>query len=537
MAEERGLKHWTSLGVALLLVVFVAACGSNGTGESTTTSSSGGSGSTTTTAAATAEPKNLVIGQDSDAQTLSPLEVTGVETANVNLHIYDGLVATGPDMSLQPRLATEWEIVDALTWRFKLREGVKFHDGTDFTAEDAKFTIDYILDEENQSGLRSYISPVTEVEIVNDYEILIHTSRPYVTLANQLARAVLVVPSDTYEEVGRDAFSINPVGTGPFRFVEWAKDQYVALEANDDYWAGRPKVDTLTIRTVPDPAARVAALLAGEIQIIADVAPDAVPQVESASGVEVVAGGGLTQNFLALNSFAEPFDDVRVRKALNYAINREEIIGSLLGGRGTVNQGPFAPKTFGYDSDLVGYGYDPEQARSLLAEAGYADGGPVVELWYQSGSGVSGANDQVAAAIAGQLNEVGFEVTLTPLERARYLEVLLTAPQLPHFAIADNRDALGDGDFILGLWFHSARRAHYFNTPALDALIEEQLTLLDRDERLAKLREIGEYIVDEAGIGFLFTVDVLYGVSDRVSGWEARGDRVFTVSHEVDLQP
>lgn len=536
MAERRTPKRWTKLGVVLLLTAMATACTSDGGGESTTTSSGGGDPITTTTAGPS-EPKNLVIAQDSDAQTLSPLEVTGVETANVNLHIYDGLVATGTDMTLEPRLATDWEIVDALTWRFKLREGVKFHDGTDFTAEDAKFTIDYILDEENKSGLRSYISPITEVEIVNDYEILIHTSRPYVTLANQLARAVLVVPSDTYQEMGRDEFSISPVGTGPFRFVEWAKDQHVALEANDDYWAGRPKVDTLTIRTVPDPATRVAGLLAGEIHIIADVAPDAVPQVENASGVEVVSGGGLTQNFLALNTFAEPFDDIRVRKALNYAIDQDEIIGSLLGGRGTVNQGPFAPNTFGYDPDLVGYSYDPEQARDLLAEAGYADGGPVIELWYQTGSGVSGANDQVAAAIAGQLDEVGFEVTLTPLERARYLEVLVTSPQLPHFAIADNRDALGDGDFLLGLWYHSARRAHYYNTPALDALIEEELTLLDRDERLAKLHEIGDYIVDDAAVGFLFTVDVLYGVSDRVSGWEARGDRVFTVSHEVDLQP
>ncbi len=480
------------------------------------------------TATPVPKPKVLVVAQNSDPLTLDPTISTGVETANANLHIFDGLVRMNAQMELEPMLATSWEALDPSTYKLNLRKGVKFHDGSDFTAEDVKFTIERILDEEVNSGLRTYIAYIDSVEIVDDYTVVLHCSQPFVTLMKQMARGVLIVPKNTFEKMGAEEFATNPVGTGPFKFVDWVKDQQLVLDANTDYWGGAPKVDRVIIRPIGEPSTRLAALLTGEVDIVPGLPLDQLDIVRASETARVETAEGLTQQFLALNTFKPPFDDIRVRRAVNYAIDKESILNNLLLGDGAINTDPYAPLSFGHNPDSEAYPYDPNQAKALLAEAGYPDGIDIT-LVYQTGSRISGADDLIVQAIAEQLRAVGIRTTLVPLERAEYVQVLLREGSMEHMALSSCRDALGDADFCIGLWYDPNRRSWYYNTPELTELIQEELSLVDPSERLKKLYEIGKYIYDDAGIGFLITPNLYFGVSSRVEGFEARGDRLLWV--------
>jgi peptide/nickel transport system substrate-binding protein len=479
---------------------------------------------TATPAPVRVEPKVLNVVQASDATSLDPTAVTGVETSNVNNQIFDGLVRMDANMQLTPMLAESWEMKDAQNFTLHLRKGVKFHDGSDFTAKDVKFTLDRILDPATKSTLRSYIAFVDKVDIVDDYTVLVHTSQPYVTLMKQMARGVLIVPKDAFEKMGAEAFATNPVGSGPFKFVRWVKDQEVVLDANRDYWQGPPKVDQVIIRPIAESSTRLAALLTGEADIVSGLPYEQLDIVQASKTAKLEKAKGLTIQFLAFNTFKPPLDDVRVRKAINYAIDKELILKTVLKGYGVVNNGPFSPLSFGYNPDQEGYPYDPEKAKALLAEAGYAQGIDL-SLVYESGSSIS-ADDLSVQAIAEQLRKVGIRVTLQPTERAQIIGPIVTGGAMEQMGLMNCRDALGDADFCTGLWFDPGRRSFYYNTPELTQLINEELTLVDPDQRLKKLYEVGKYIVDDAGIGFLYTPDLFYATSSRVRGFEARGDRL-----------
>ncbi len=341
------------------------------------------------------------------------------------------------------------------------------------------------------------------------------------------------MPKVVYEELGSEQFSLAPVGSGPFSFVSWVKDVELRLDAFDDYWKGRPQVDGLSLRPLAEATSRVSALRAGEVHIATDLPPDQVAVVEGAEGIHIENGSGLTQLSLAMNSAFAPFDDVRVRQAVNYAIDLDLIIETIMGGRGEALGQPFAPNSFGFDPSIAPYPYDPDKAKSLLREAGYPEGF-TTQLWSRSGGGVSGADDQVNQAITAMLAEVGITVEINAMEESRYSEVSLDATT-PGFVQFSNRDALGDGDFILGLWFDSSRRSPFYNTPELDSMIRAQVEETDRDTREKLLRDIAAHMHDEAPVGFLFTIDTIYGVSDRVSGWTSRGDRVVEISVDTTL--
>lgn len=479
--------------------------------------------------------KQLTVAQVSDAKTLDPTAVSGVETANVNIHIFDGLVRTTPDMQLQPALATSWEVVDPTTWKVYLRQGVKFHNGQAFTAQDVEFTIERILDPTVKSGLRSYISVIKDVEVLDDYTILIHLSNPYALLMRQIARAVLVVPKALFQEYGAEKFATNPVGTGPYKFVEWVKDQRVVLEANDQYWAGRPRLDKLVFRPISEPSTRVSALLAGEVDIVAGVRPDQIATIEKDPKFSVVGGGGLTQDFVIMNSFHEPLNDVRVRQAILYAMDPQEIADTLFMGHAQVIPCAVCTRSFGYDPSLKPYGHDPERAKALLAEAGYPNGIGPLEFWYDASGGASGLEALASQIMAEQLASVGIKTTLRPVESTEFNLQMVNKGTCPGLAYSNCRDAIGDADYCIGLWYDTKRRSFYFNTPELDAMIAQAGSMADESARLEKLHEIQKYIYDNAGAAFLYQEEMLFGVSKRVTGFEPRGDRVIYISPSVDV--
>jgi peptide/nickel transport system substrate-binding protein len=309
----------------------------------------------------------IIVAQTADPNTMDPKFLKGRETQNALRLIYDSLYHRDNNMQIIPWLSTSYENPDELTWRLHLREGVKFHNGNDFKADDVKFTIERLLEEDSGWSERNLIE---RAEVVDDYTVDVITKKPYAAF---MTRAVLwhMTDKEYFDQVGADGFASQPVGTGPFTFVEWVKDEQLVFEANPDYWGGAPKIETVIFRPIPETATRVAALEAGDVDIITDVPPDYVDQVPD--NIAVVSIPGTRAFFIGMNVTVKPFDDVRVRQAMNYAVDVDTIIKSMLNGLARKLDGPVLPEAFGYVATPV-YNYDPDKAKALLAEAGYPDG-------------------------------------------------------------------------------------------------------------------------------------------------------------------
>lgn len=331
----------------------------------------------------------------------------------VMIHIYDALVDfTGPDLALKPMLAVRWENPNPTTWRFHLRRGVKFHNGDSLTAADVKFTIDTQLANKG-SSINAYLGPTDGARVIDPYTVEITTRTPFPPLIFNLTR-MHILPR-AYEKIGTDGFAARPFGFGPYRFVEWQRGLRIVLEANPDYWGGRPTPKRLVFRPIADPSTRAAELRAGGVDIITS---PPIPQVKelNTGDTMILTVPGARVIAYPMNTREKPLNDVRVRRALNYAVDRETIVKSLLGGLGRATGQPFSSGWLGYDPEIRPYPYDPAQARRLLGEAGYPNG---FEVTWNISTGVFLADKEIAEAAAAMLGQVGVRVRLVPTERAK----------------------------------------------------------------------------------------------------------------------
>ncbi|HEX7041370.1 MAG TPA: ABC transporter substrate-binding protein [Trueperaceae bacterium] len=320
----------------------------------------------------------LVVGMRTDnLLTFDPAMYRSRDTEAVLRNIFDSLVGATPEGQVVPMLAREWRAVDDTTFEFDLVEGVTFSNGEPLTAEDVVFTFERIITEGGVDGQTSpragLLGPIDSVEAVDDHTVRFHYRETFPQgLLEQALVHFQIVPKDYMEEVGVAGFTQQPIGSGPFVYVGGSLDSQVTLQRNESYWQGPPPLQTLVFRMMPEPSTRVAALLSGEVQIIQEVPGDLVDRIDSAPGVSVHTAPGTRAYFIELNVSKPPFDDVRVRQALNYAIDWENILENIYRGRGQRLSTGFLPSGFGYDPDLQPYPYDPDRARELLREAGYA---------------------------------------------------------------------------------------------------------------------------------------------------------------------
>jgi len=274
-------------------------------------------------------------------------------------------------------LATDWRAIDDLTFEFDLREGVTFHNGEPLTADDVVFTFDRILTEGGVDGQTSpragLIGPLSHVEKVDDYTVrFVYQETFPQALVLQGLTHFQIVPKDHLEEVGVAAFMEQPIGSGPFRWVQGELDSQIRLERYDGYWAGTPPLQTVVFRMMPEPSTRIAALLAGEVHIIHAVPPDLVDRIDSVPGVSVHTGLGTRSAQVELNNRVPPFNDRNIRLALNYAIDWDSILDNIYQGYADRLATAFLPSGFGFAEDLEPFPYDPERAKELLQEAGYS---------------------------------------------------------------------------------------------------------------------------------------------------------------------
>ena len=328
----------------------------------------------------------IVVGLRSDSLvTLDPANYRDRETETVIRNMFDGLVTRTHDGEVVPEIAESWEQVDETTFDFTLREGVLFHNGDEMTADDVVFTFWRILEDGAIDGAtsprRGLLGPLESVEKVDDNTVRFNLSDPFPPFLQALVH-FQIVPEGYLTEVGDAEFARNPIGTGPFVFVRGELESEIVLDRFDDYYGGAPdiepvgtaQVERAIFRNMPEPATRVSALLADEIHIAQAVPPDLVTRLEGEEGVEVLTTEGTRAFMIELNNAQPPFDDVRVRQALNYAIDWEGILEGIYLGYGAQLATAFLPSGFGFNPDLAPYPYDPERAAELLQEAGYDAG-------------------------------------------------------------------------------------------------------------------------------------------------------------------
>jgi peptide/nickel transport system substrate-binding protein len=444
--------------------------------------------------------------------------------------IYDRLIGRGSDMNFEPALAVSWEPVTDTVWEIKLRNDVKFHDGEQFTSEDVAYTLQRILDPEKKSSQAGNYSMISEVEIVDPFTIRLHTKNPFPILPSRLS-TLRVVPKHYVESIGDAAFSTKPMGSGPYELVEWVKDERIVLKAFEGYWGGAPAVKDVVFKPIPEPASRVMALQAGEVDIIVNVPPYQASSLNNTPGAAAISVASIRSIFIPLiPNPGSPLSDPLVRLALNKAVNVESIIANLLEGNGTAMTQALANTEFGYHPDLQAYGHDLAAAKSLLAQSSYPDG---FTLRFLAPSGRYMMDKEVAEAVKNQLEELGIKVDLVIQEWGVYVQKLLSRTVDADLFMIGWSSGIFDADGTLFPWFRSGQTFGYYQlgeekVAYMDSLLDKARSLLDAAGREDLYREALEIIHDDAPWIPLYQQKDIYGVSDRVN-WLPRADESIVV--------
>ncbi|MBM9595430.1 ABC transporter substrate-binding protein [Roseitranquillus sediminis] len=426
-------------------------------------------------------------------------------------HIWDSLIYKDPQTGeYVPHLAESWEIVDDTTIELKLREDVVFHNGEPFNADDVVFTVDYVTTE----TLPRDIFFLSGAEKIDDYTVRLNLTEPFPPILDYLVNMLPIYPDEYYAEVGPDGMSREPVGTGPYRVTELAAGDRIVMEKFDDYFGGakgQPSIGTLEFRRIGEFNTQAIELMTGGLDWIWRVPPDAAERLEAAPGIQVDAGELIRFGFIGLDAAGRsgdnPMTDVRVRRAINHAINREGIRDAMMGPGANLIDTACAPSQFGCIADqTVTYEYDPEKARQLLAEAGYPDGFSTEIYGYRE--------RPIVEAIIGDLAAVGIDVNLNYLQISA-LSPLREEGQLPMWYQAWGSTSIGDILASTGHWFrHSVN--DYARDDEVLALFEKGDTM-DEDVRREAYAELLGIISEQAYIVPMFTYALIYAYNDELN--------------------
>jgi len=447
------------------------------------------------------------------------VEMSKVTLVQTNTML-ETLAINGADHVYKPWLAESWNAFSPTRWRLKLKQGVKFQNGEPFNADAVTFSANVWLTTKGQA--KGLFNPVfTGAEKVDDYTVDLVTSGPSSILPSSLA-FFYVFPPKYYAQVGPDGFGAKPVGTGPWRFAEWTKGVQLRVERNPDYWGPKPLFDEIDFRWAPDASTRVALLETGEVDLIQSVPPALVDRVKQSAKAHVEAVQSLRRIYFQMNLSDGPLSDVRVRRAINYAVDVDSIIAGLFKGQAYRDKGFNDIGLEGYQPDLKPFTYDPAQARKLLADAGYPSGFPVT-LWHTVGRYV--LDKEAAQAIADQLGKVGINVTLMGLESAAYFSKV-NGERVPGINLYSSAPLFMNA-LSLGLQaFQPGRGSAYDANDKTAAFITAIIGELDAQKRADLYRQFENYVYNDY-VPWLWAwhQQDVYGASNRLN-WTARSDEL-----------
>jgi peptide/nickel transport system substrate-binding protein len=489
-----------------------------------------------------ARAADLRVGFTQDALTLDPGNHRKRETETIIRNMYDGLLTRDRKMRVVPELAESYRQIDAQTYEFVLRQGVIFHDGQPMTADDIKFTFDRLIKDKALGGQtsprKSLLGPVQEVSIVDPRTVRFKLSEPWPLLPAMLPFQE-VVSKKFVERVGDDAMATQVNGTGPFKLVEWRRGDAIIMERFAGYYGGAAdippvgpaKVDRVIFKIVPENASRVAGLLAGELDIINELPPSAIKQVEASGNARVAKVNGTRSFFLAINVNKKPFTDARVRQALNHAVNKKLIIDRVLGGTATPLNGVLSPDTFAFKSDLPEYDYNPDKAKKLLADAGATGLSFTIDT--------EGAFKDLAEALASMFNRIGVQAKVQVWEGAVLIPIWrddVRRKDRDLYLTSWGNGSLDPSDIMLPTLRSGGRgnTAGYAN-PEVDKLLDSAEVEINVDARRDLYLKAQEIVTREAPWVFLWLPQDLYGVSKRLKGWEPSADSRINL-HDASIE-
>ena len=478
---------------------------------------------------------DVIVSIASDAVSMDPHGSNDVPSNQMRRTLYEGLVKLNVDLEIEPLLATDWEVEDDTVWTFTLREGVQFHDGTDFNAEAVKANFDRILDPAVASERAFLYEAVEEVNVVDDYTVEIVTRYPYSPLLehlshdgggmisaelieadyqNAIEQAGLEITLEEYyevreaggeeiEELGDELFEFlsnqierGPVGTGYLEFVSRSPGSETVFQRNENYWGDPAYVDTVTFKVVTETGSRLAELETGSSHMIFHVESANIDRVDSNDDLSMMRTYGVGIDYIGFNVEKEPFDDVRVRQAISHALDKEAVMEGVYNDSGAIAHGPIAPDILGYDENVQGLDYDMERAAELLEEAGYADGFSFNLMTNDNPERVT-----LSLILQESLAELNVDVNVQQMEWGAYLE--MTGQGEHDMFVLGWSNSAGSSDNALVPLFHSdslgdVGNRSFYVSEELDALLDAGKEEVDDDAREQIYKDATEIIIHDA---------------------------------------
>jgi len=491
------------------------------------------------TGASAAPAGKVVIAQGVDPTSLDMMNQQEQPASNVGAQMFDMLVERDQSLKLVPALAAEMpKLVAPTIWEIKLRRGVKFHNVEDFDAESVKFSLERLANPANKLRGSSSFAPIERVEIVDPFTVRVHTKKPWPVFVSHMAlRQASMYPPKEYAGKDAAAISKNPIGTGPYKFVRWSKDEEIVMEAFTGYWRGAPAIKTVVFKPIPDDAVRVAALQNGEVDVAVNIPPhlagiiDKHPRIFLSTAPSILTiqlmiyTHQMDANHKPTGPYNGPTADKRVRQAIASAIDADEIIKGVMDGKAMRVATMLTPMHFGYDPTLKPIKQDLAKTKKLLTDAGFPNG---VEIVLNGPQGRYVRDKEVAEAVAGQLNRAGIKTTLRTFEFVSYLNNMVYVHKAgPVWLIGWGHSTM-DAEAIYVPLFKSPNIFVNWHNEDFNGMVEEAQTMMDEKKRLAQYQRINKLWIEEVPAIPLYQQIDLYGANKRLN-WKARSDELIRV--------
>lgn len=508
------LKRAAAAVLAAAVALSMAACGSNKPAGNDTPKTEG----------EVTYKDSFTFAQQSDLATLDPADTAAIPTLDVLCGMYDSLVTFDKDMNVVPCLATEWNQDDELTWTFKLRDDVTFHNGDKMTAADVVYSIKRVAQSAKNASL---FSALADAEAVDDTTVKFTLTEAAPTFLNNLANtASAILPEKYMTENGEEIITSKPVGTGAYKFVEWKQGSSVTFEANENYWGGEVPTKNVMMRVIPEASQRTIALETGEIDVAYGVQSNDIQKVEENSELVLMMAPALSTAFVCMNFEKPGIDNQKVREAIRLAIDTQSLVDAVYYGAAECDDTiiPFA--AFGYQKDAAKIEYNPEKAKELLAEAGFANGFSTNIYTSDTQTSV-----EICQIIQAQLKEIGIDCEVITREFGTFLDEI---GQGKHdLCLMTWSTGTVDADFTYYAQFHSSQYGIYGNMmskdlfPGLDEALEAARSTADQDVRMAEYKKVEDIATENSIYRPLVCRSSVVGASAKVENFELRANDIY----------